>query len=230
MFRFLIFASGAVLSPAAASAESMTGTATVVDGDSLALDGRSIRLFGIDAPEADQTCRRDGEVWSCGSESTSQLATLIEGQTITCRITGMDSYGRSIAVCMAGYLEINETMVEQGWATAFRKYSSDYVAAETRAKAARAGLWSSEFDLPEHHRLTKRSAAGNPKPERGRGPQSRAPSGHDGSCTIKGNRNRRGQWIYHLPGMPYYNVTRAEEIFCTEEQAREAGYRRAIVR
>jgi hypothetical protein len=47
---------------------------------------------------------------------------------------------------------------------------------------------------------------------------------------IKGNRNRRGQWIYHLPGMPYYNVTRAEEMFCTEADAQAAGYRRAIVR
>lgn len=210
----------------------MTGSATVVDGDSLALEGRSIRLFGIDAPETDQTCQRDGEVWSCGLELTSQLAALVEGQAVTCHITGMDGYGRSIAVCMIGYLEINETMVEQGWATAFRKYSSDYVAAETRARAARAGLWSSQFDLPEHHRLAKRNAAASSGPDRGRGGggQIRSPSGHDGSCTIKGNRNRRGQWIYHLPGMPYYDVTRAEEIFCTEAQAREAGYRRAIVR
>ena len=51
-----------------------------------------------------------------------------------------------------------------------------------------------------------------------------------GRCAIKGNRSRRGDWIYHLPGMPYYEATRAEEIFCTEAQAQAAGYRRAIVR
>ena len=56
--------------------------------------------------------------------------------------------------------------------------------------------------------------------------QSRA----SGNCNIKGNRNRKGQWIYHLPGMPYYDRTRPEEIFCTEAEARAAGYRRAIVR
>jgi hypothetical protein len=50
------------------------------------------------------------------------------------------------------------------------------------------------------------------------------------ACRIKGNRNRKGQWIYHLPGMPYYEQTRAEDMFCTEAQARAAGYRRAIVR
>lgn len=49
-------------------------------------------------------------------------------------------------------------------------------------------------------------------------------------CLIKGNHSRRGDWIYHLPGMPYYDDTRAEAYFCTEAQAQAAGYRRAIVR
>lgn len=49
-------------------------------------------------------------------------------------------------------------------------------------------------------------------------------------CVIRGNRNRRGQWIYHLPGMPYYEATRPEELFCSEAEAQAAGYRRAIVR
>ena len=50
------------------------------------------------------------------------------------------------------------------------------------------------------------------------------------NCNIKGNRNRKGQWIYHVPGMPYYDQTRPEEIFCTEAEAQAAGYRRAIVK
>jgi hypothetical protein len=50
-----------------------------------------------------------------------------------------------------------------------------------------------------------------------------------GKCVIKGNRGLHG-WIYHVPGMPYYAETRAEEVFCSEAAARAAGYRRAIVR
>ena len=46
-----------------------------------------------------------------------------------------------------------------------------------------------------------------------------------GNCSIKGNRNRKGQWIYHVPGMPYYDRTRPEEIFCTEAEAGAAGKR-----
>jgi hypothetical protein len=49
---------------------------------------------------------------------------------------------------------------------------------------------------------------------------------------IKGNRSRRGEWIYHLPSMPYYGYgqTRAEDIFCSEAEAQAAGYQRARVR
>ena len=49
------------------------------------------------------------------------------------------------------------------------------------------------------------------------------------ACNIKGNHSRRGEWIYHLPGMPYYEQTRAEAMFCSEEDAIAAGYRRARV-
>lgn len=48
-----------------------------------------------------------------------------------------------------------------------------------------------------------------------------------GAALMKGNRRRRGDWIYHLPDMPYCNETRAEEMFCTEAEAIAAGYRRS---
>ena len=43
----------------------------------------------------------------------------------------------------------------------------------------------------------------------------------------QGNRNRRGKWIYHLPGRSYCEETCAEEMFCTEAVACAAGYRAA---
>ena len=45
----------------------VVGQAWIVDGDSLRLAGRSIRLDGIDAPEWDQTCLdAGGQTWRCG--------------------------------------------------------------------------------------------------------------------------------------------------------------------
>ena len=141
---------------------------------------------------------------------------------------GVDQYQRMLARCTVGATDINAAMVERGYAIAFRKYSSDYVAAEARAKAAKRGIWAGTFETPSSVRAggqTNRSAS---RPALSR--PSVAPQRLSGGCIIKGNRSRRGDWIYHVPGMPYYEQTQAEEMFCSEADARAAGYRRAIVR
>jgi endonuclease YncB( thermonuclease family) len=106
-------------------------------------------LFGIGAPEGKQTCDRDGSKWACGEASATQLKGLIGNHRIECRGQGTDPYGRTVAVCWVDGFELNRAMVEHGWATAFRKYSSDYVVSEVRAKAAGRGIWGSSFALPE---------------------------------------------------------------------------------
>lgn len=215
--------------PAPGRAQFLTGTATAVDGDTLSVSGRRVRLFGIDAPESDQLCKKDGTNWSCGQVATQQLTALVEGKQVECRGTGVDQYGRILAICRAGPDELNEVMVEQGWAVAYRQYSDNYIFAEDRAKASHLGMWSSTFMLPSDYRHSKLP----PAPARAENSRQRStPKSPQwtGGCLIKGNRSRRGEWIYHLPGMPYYEQTRAEEMFCTEAEAQAAGYRRAIVR
>lgn len=231
---FYFCAAMAAALSASASAQTLVGQATSVDGDSLSVGGLSVRLFGIDAPEATQTCTRDGSQWMCGEEAARQLGALIEGRQVVCRGKGTDAYGRTLAICEASGLELNKTMVSLGWALAFRSYSTDYIADEGIAKAARLGIWNSQFRLPQDYRQAT-APAPVPAPERTSSAQrfargQAAVAGPIGRCAIKGNRNRKGQWIYHVPGMPYYDATRAEEFFCSEAQAQAAGYRRAIVR
>jgi len=119
-----------------------------------------------------------------------------------------------------------------GWATAFRRYSVEYVATEARARASRAGIWQWDFQSPEDFRASQQAAIQQPRRTRAAASATTAPRRFEknGMCLIKGNHSRRGEWIYHLPGMPYYDDTRAEAYFCTEAQAQAAGYRRAIVR
>lgn len=210
-------------------AQVIRGDASAVDGDTLELSGKRIRLFGIDAPESDQTCQKDGASWACGMVATQQLSALLEGQKVECRGSGVDQYGRMFGVCSAAGEELNQVMVEQGWAVACRQYSDDYIAAELRAKSGDLGIWSSKFMLPSDYRHSKLPVAPptvRAKPQR----NNAQPPTWTGGCLIKGNRNRRGEWIYHIPGMPYYEQTGAEEMFCTEVQAQASGYRRAIVR
>lgn len=209
-----------------ASAETITGAATVIDGDTLEVDGRRVRLFGIDAPELGQTCVRDGAAWACGHESARQLRALVGSDPVYCRGDEVDQFARLLAVCSTGSLEPNRAMVAEGGATAFRQYSQAYVADETRARASRQGLWGSTFALPSEYRTAQAEAA-DPRPQAGAG--GAAQSAPASACNIKGNHSRRGEWIYHLPGMPYYEQTRPEAMFCSEAEAIAAGYRRARV-
>jgi endonuclease YncB( thermonuclease family) len=222
----------AIALPTCAVAQPIVGNAETIDGDTLAIGQTKIRLYGIDAPEIDQTCSRDELEWACGEEASHQLRDLVAGRQVTCHGSEIDQFGRTLAVCDAGGLELNRTMVEYGWAVAFRRYSDAYASAEFTAKSNRAGIWASAFALPEEWRAEKAfqvdQASANSKAGQQRTLPRAAPLA-SGSCHIKGNRNRKGQWIYHLPGMPYYDATRPEEWFCTEAQARAAGYRRAIV-
>lgn len=213
----------------AASSQPFYGLAVAGDGDSLTVNGERVRLFGIDAPEFDQTCTKAGQSWACGSASAEQLKRLVTGRTVRCLRAGTDQYERTLARCTVGETDINRHMVATGYAVAFRRYSSDYVAAENSAKAARRGMWAGSFEMPADIRA---AAAGHPGSARARSrPSKAAPSvARNSGCVIKGNHSRRGEWIYHMPGMPYYAQTRSEAMFCSEAEAQAAGYRRAKVR
>jgi endonuclease YncB( thermonuclease family) len=141
-----------------APAAELVGQVTrVSDGDTLRLRvGRrevKIRLHGIDAPEAQQICRgAKGECYACGREAQTALQRMVEGHAVRCRPTGGSSYKRKVATCFAGGINLNQAMVERGWAFAYRRYSTAYVKAEEAAKRAQRGLWSGAFVTPESWR------------------------------------------------------------------------------
>lgn len=127
----------------------VAGAPRVIDGDTLDLDGRRIRLYGIDAPEARQTCRRDGRNWHCGEEAGRALSIAIGNRQMTCEERDTDRYGRIVAICFAGGENMNAWMVRNGWAVAYRQYGGAiYDAEEDAAKSARRGIWSGPFMMP----------------------------------------------------------------------------------
>ena len=124
----------------------VTGKSRVIDGDTIWIGDTKIRLHGIDAPEMKQTCRTSkGKEQLCGRLAKQALEKLVRGQDVTCKGDKRDRYKRLIAVCYVGPFNINEQMVTEGWALAYRKYSKDYVRAETLAKSRREGMWRGEF-------------------------------------------------------------------------------------
>ena len=214
----------------AAAQQPISGMGRAKDGDSLMVGETEVRLFGVDAPEFDQTCMRDKQAWSCGGAAAEQLMALVTGKDVECVSMGTDDHKRTLGRCTVRGTDVNQAMVASGLAIAYRRYSADYVVTEEAAKAAKLGMWAGSFEPPEQFRQTggiktANASAGPRSPQRSRWtPRAQT------NCNIKGNRNRRGEWIYHLPWMPYYDQTRPEEIFCSEAEAQAAGYRRAIVR
>ncbi len=134
-----------VLALAPAGAGAITGEAVVVDGDTLLIGTERIRLYGIDAPESNQDC---GDGWPCGREATSTMEDLTAGGPVRCEGETRDIYGRLIAVCYAGSLDIGGDLVRQGLALAYRYYSMAYVEHENEARQHGRGMWSGAFVAP----------------------------------------------------------------------------------
>lgn len=124
--------------------EEAAGGGTAIDGDSLRVDGREIRLKGIDAPEYDQTCQAAQGVVACGRDARRALAELLGRGRVLCRIAGRDRYRRDLAYCRVGDADLNALMVRNGHAVAYGGYEAE----QREAKAARRGLWSTTFDAP----------------------------------------------------------------------------------
>jgi endonuclease YncB( thermonuclease family) len=140
-------------------ADRVAGVASVIDGDTIEIHGRRIRLWGIDAPEAAQRCMEDGALYPCGLDASRALFKKIRRNSVSCTRRDTDRYGRMVALCTVEGVDISRWMIEQGHAIAFRKYSLDYVADEDRARISRVGMWAGEFENPSDFRRHMRRRA-----------------------------------------------------------------------
>ena len=132
------------------------GPPRVLDGDTIDIRGQRIRLHGIDAPEADQTCLDANRLrYPCGAIATRALSAIISRNTIRCVTRDTDRYGRSIAQCFVNGTDIGATLVRTGMAVAYRQYSQSYVHEENSARDAGAGIWSGTFDFPWNWRRNR---------------------------------------------------------------------------
>jgi endonuclease YncB( thermonuclease family) len=223
---------------AAVAQQRLAGRAQVVDGDSLEIGDSRLRLFGIDAPEGRQSCTRQQRDWACGDEAARKLRSLVGERAITCTQRDTDEYGRIVAVCRSGNVDLAAEMARSGFALAYRRYSGDYVDEENEARAAVRGIWAGEFKAPEQYRRDdrqqERPARRPTTTGRGTTEERAAPTpsgaGRRGGCDIKGNINNDNERIYHVPGSSSYDDTaidtsRGERWFCSDSEAVRAGWR-----
>ena len=183
----------------------------IADGDTFTLltaekQQIKIRLAEIDAPESGQPY---------GNKSKQVFSGLIFGKNVRVVVQTTDRYGRTVGRPYVDDLDICAEMVREGAAWAYREYLRDeeLLTLESQARADKRGLWGlSEASTPPWE--WRRSGSGN----------------QGGNCQIKGNINSKDDRIYHVPGSRSYGATRINESkgerwFCSEAEARAAGWR-----
>ena len=139
----------------------------VIDGDSLRIGERTVRLQGIDAVEFHQPCRTpDGKDWRCGIEARKALAALTGKGGLVCEPKASDNFGRAVSVCSAtGVEDIAAALVAQGWAVSGDgEREGSYTAEQQAAREAKLGIWRGSFDRPAEWRAAHPRSAPSPVP------------------------------------------------------------------
>jgi endonuclease YncB( thermonuclease family) len=130
----------------------VTGPFFAIDGDTLAAGAERLRLAGIDAPEADQSCEdAKGEPWNCGDAAREALARFASAAEAECSGDARDRYGRLLVRCRLGETDINADLVRQGMAVA----AGGYKAEEDAARNASRGIWAGSFESPRAWRASR---------------------------------------------------------------------------
>lgn len=198
----------------------------VIDGDTVELcGGNRVRYIGVDTPETVDP-RRPEQCY--GKEAAARNRELVEGKRAVFErdARDTDARGRFLRYVYVGGVMVNHQLVREGFARAKRyppdvKYAVEFAAAEAAARAAGLGLWS--------HCASD-------------GARERPATMTSGSvvrtgvlkafCNVKGNTSATGEKIYHIPGCRHYesvriNKHKGERMFCSEEDAIQAGWRKA---
>jgi endonuclease YncB( thermonuclease family) len=137
----------AAKAPLQAAAE-LRGTPNVISGDMIELQGRRLRLDGIDAPEPTQRCLFRDRLFDCGEIARAALLDLTAGTEVVCRPLGGGPAETTAARCFAEGYDLSEGMVYTGWALADPAAPGRYGALQEQAERAGHGLWRGRFVAP----------------------------------------------------------------------------------
>lgn len=107
----------------------------VIDGGTLRLRDRVLRLRGITVPERGTGCGAT----DCGAAAAAELAGLVRDHRVDCVLDGRDSRGRPWATCDAGGRDLSSAMVSAGWA---RAEDDTLRGVEQAAQRRRTGVWA----------------------------------------------------------------------------------------
>lgn len=204
----------------------------VVDGDTVdvSIDGKTerLRLIGINTPE---TVDPRKPVECFGVEASNKAKSILSGKKVILESESSqgerDKYDRLLRyVFLEDGTNFNLSMIKEGYAYEYTfdvpyKYQTEFKKAQKDAQNGKVGLWG---DICQTSSVAKQTTTVAP---------TTASTNNSGSCTIKGNISSSKEKIYHMIGCGSYAKTTIDESagekwFCTEREALEAGWRKAL--
>lgn len=228
----------------------LAAEAIVKDGDTIQIGNVTYNLAGVDAPEVDQPCVDEhADAWACGVEARDRLIKLVGKRDVSCEDAGEDKAekGRRAALCtIAGEaISINQAVVQSGFgvgveAPAKAGAKAKFTADEATAKDKRQGLWRGCFVAPANFRSKSGDAAllgsacHSDKDKELRAALFPADLRRPEGCNIRAKQVRRAKLtgnvgVYLIPQCQNYATQpKPDRWFCSEDDARAAGYRKAI--
>jgi micrococcal nuclease len=195
----------------------------VVDGDTIKVqfNGKqeTVRLLLVDTPESVHPYK---PVQPFSKEASRFTESMLANAKIELELDvgERDKYGRLLAYVYADGKSVQEALLLNGLARVAyvfapnTKYADGYRSFQKQAQTEGAGIWSMENYVLEEGFQTNDGSTEADKED--------APD-----CRIKGNINSSGEKIYHIPEGRYYNITKPEEWFCTEQEAIDSGFRQS---
>jgi endonuclease YncB( thermonuclease family) len=193
----------------------LDGRAVALSGDLLRVGGTLVRLSGIEAPERKQDCSGAGiKKWACGAAAKTALQKLVAGKKVVCEVSGRQEQMFTRATCQVNGADLAGQLVRGGHVFAASGLFATHANAEAEARAAKLGLWKGDPLRPTAWRTQKWDEA-----------KRAAPDG----CPIKGQVADDAR-TYLVPWSSNYEKAkvrqgRGERWFCSEDEARAAGWK-----
>jgi micrococcal nuclease len=203
----------------------------VIDGDTIKVkyDGNTekVRFLLIDTPETNHNTLGKQPF---GEDAKARNKELLASGDVRIEFDvgeRVDDYGRMLAYIYVDGVSVQETLLQEGLARVAyvfppnTRYIDEFEDASAIAKKQSLGVWETD------NYVTNRGFNASVIEETSYTNEVNTTSESDGKCAIKGNINRQGKKIYHVPSGKYYEQTNPEEWFCSEQEAITAGFKKS---
>lgn len=199
----------------------------VTDGDTIKVKYNAniekVRYLLIDTPEINHHTLGKQPF---GEEAKQRNKELLNSGDVTIEFdvgNRLDDYGRMLAYIYVDGQSVQKTLLEEGMARVAyifppnTRYLDDFEEASEKAEKKNIGVWETE-DYVTNRGFDDAVISDN---------SAKVEIQTSGKCIIKGNINRQGKKIYHIPSGKYYEQTNPEEWFCNEHEAIKAGFKKS---